>query len=308
MHSEIDEFVRSLYPPHLFAPKSSDAPPPRSRKPFITLTWAQSLDAKISGPRNAQVTLSGPASMQLTHRLRELNDSILVGVGTVLNDNPSLTARIPALVPLRAQPVPVILDPALKTPADAKLVHNARTRIGHPPVICTTRPEPEWHDKNPTLAAAAKGSGEARLVRVAKEPGSNRISLPALFNNLQHSDADPNPDPLLAESFGRSLMIEGGAAVLASFLSATTTPTTDSDSDSESAAAAAAARVVPLVDLVVITVAPVLIGPEGLSVPYPPGSSSSASGEDRRRLPRLVPIATKVLGNDTVFACKPVWD
>jgi riboflavin biosynthesis pyrimidine reductase len=131
----------------------------------------------------------------------------------------------------------------------------------------------------------------ARITR-AQTPtrtGSNRISLPALFNNLQHSDADPNPDPLLAESFGRSLMIEGGAAVLASFLSATTTPTTDSDSDSESAAAAAAARVVPLVDLVVITVAPVLIGPEGLSVPYPPGSSSSASGEVSTRGSRSSP-------------------
>lgn len=293
MDLEIDEFVRSLYPRHLFGPKSDTRPPP-ARKPFITLTWAQSLDAKISGPRNAQVTLSGPESMRLTHRLRELHDSILVGVGTVLNDNPSLTARIPTLVPLRSQPVPVILDSELRTPADAKLLTNARTRIGHPPVICTTCPESDWHDKNATLAA--EGS-DAKLVRVANEPGSNRISLPALFN-LQYADADP--ESLLAESFGRSLMIEGGAAVLASFLSATTTTTTDSDSESE---AAAVVRVMPLVDLVIVTVAPVLIGPEGLSVPYP-----SSSAREGRRLPRLVPIATKVLGNDTVFACKPVWD
>ncbi|KWU43672.1 dihydrofolate reductase [Rhodotorula sp. JG-1b] len=269
MDSEIDEFVRSLYPPHLFDPTSG--PPPPAGKPFITLTWAQSLDAKISGARNAQVTLSGPASMQLTHRLRELHDSILVGVGTVVNDDPSLTARIPALVPLRSQPVPVILDPGLTTPADAKLLINARTGTGHPPVICTTCPEPECETR----------------------PNSNRISLPALFNNLQHPDA--NPDSVLAESFGRSLMIEGGAAILASFLSATST-NSDADSESSAAAAATAARVVPLVDLVVVTVAPVLIGPEGLS------------DRRRRRLPRLVPIATKVLGNDTVFACKPVWD
>ena len=174
MDSEIDEFVRSLYPPHLFDPTSG--PPPPAGKPFITLTWAQSLDAKISGARNAQVTLSGPASMQLTHRLRELHDSILVGVGTVVNDDPSLTARIPALVPLRSQPVPVILDPGLTTPADAKLLINARTGIGHPPVICTTCPEPEWHDKNPRLAAV--NGAEAKLVRVAKEPGEH---LPAFL-------------------------------------------------------------------------------------------------------------------------------
>lgn len=287
MDLEIDEFVRSLYPRHLFGPKSDTRPPP-ARKPFITLTWAQSLDAKISGPRNAQVTLSGPESMRLTHRLRELHDSILVGVGTVLNDNPSLTARIPTLVPLRSQPVPVILDSELRTPADAKLLTNARTRIGHPPVICTTCPESDWHDKNATLAA--EGS-DAKLVRVANEPGeyqpflptgtghaqtptrtgSNRISLPALFN-LQYADADP--ESLLAESFGRSLMIEGGAAVLASFLSATTTTTTDSDSESE---AAAVVRVMPLVDLVIVTVAPVLIGPEGLSVPYPSSSAREVS-------------------------------
>lgn len=116
------------------------------------------------------------------------------------------------------------------------------------------------------------------VLKLQLRTDSNRISLPALFNNLQHPDADPNPDPLLAESFGRSLMIEGGAAVLASFLSATST-SSDADSGSSSAAAATAARIVPLVDLVVVTVAPVLIGPEGLSVPYPPGSSSSGSGE-----------------------------
>lgn len=191
MDFEIDEFVRSLYPPHLLdPPSSSDAPPPG--KPFITLTYAQSLDAKISGPRNAQVILSGNESMQLTHRLRELNDSILVGVGTVLNDDPALTARIPTLVPLRAQPVPVILDPGLRTPADAKLLRNARTRIGHPPVICTTCPESDWHHKNPTLAA------EAKLVQVAKEPGEQNTA--ALF---PHRD----PESVAQTSLSRQIRI-----------------------------------------------------------------------------------------------------
>ena len=113
------------------------------------------------------------------------------------------------------------------------------------------------------------------MLKLPTRTDSNRISLPALFNNLQHPDADP--DSVLAESFGRSLMIEGGAAVLASFLSATST-NSDAGSGSSAAAAATAARIVPLVDLVVVTVAPVLIGPEGLSVPYSPGSSSG-SGE-----------------------------
>lgn len=59
--AELTAFLESIYPPAFFAP------PPLSR-PFVTLTYAQSLDGKIAGPGGAQIRLSGAESMVLTHR------------------------------------------------------------------------------------------------------------------------------------------------------------------------------------------------------------------------------------------------
>ena len=67
-----------------------------SRRPVITLSFAQSLDGSITARRGEPTALSGPESTHLTHRLRLAHDAILVGVGTVLADDPLLTARIPA--------------------------------------------------------------------------------------------------------------------------------------------------------------------------------------------------------------------
>ncbi|GAA5866663.1 hypothetical protein JCM3774_001950 [Rhodotorula dairenensis] len=292
---DLEAFIRSIYPPHLFEPRSLASTP--RRKPFVTLTWAQSIDGKISGKDKAQVAISGTESLRFTHRLRELHDSILVGVGTVLNDDPSLTARVPSLLPLESQPNPVILDPFLKTPPDAKLLVNARKGTGRPPTILTTRSVGELDRYELTRQA---DDGRANVIPVETEQASDRISLRALLD----PDPDPNPNPkldppskreedrhrVLAETFGRSLMVEGGASVLASFLSPAPAPAPIAQATTTGGSAL-------LVDLVVITVAPVLIGPEGLSIPYCPGEN----------LPRLEPVATKVFGRETVFVCKPVW-
>lgn len=62
------------------------------KRPFITLTFAQSLDGKIA-KRNQQILISGKESMAMTHRLRTLHDGILVGIGTALVDDPQLNGR-----------------------------------------------------------------------------------------------------------------------------------------------------------------------------------------------------------------------
>lgn len=59
-------------------------------RPWVTLTFAQSQDNKIAGPQKQVLRLSGPASMQMTHKLRAAHDAILVGVGTMLADDPRL--------------------------------------------------------------------------------------------------------------------------------------------------------------------------------------------------------------------------
>lgn len=65
---------------------------PTPARPFLTLTFAQSLDAKIAGSGGQQLALSCSESMVMTHWLRSKHDAILVGVGTALNDNPQLNS------------------------------------------------------------------------------------------------------------------------------------------------------------------------------------------------------------------------
>lgn len=79
-------------------------------RPHVTLTWAQSLDSKIAGPGGKRVVLSGPESMLMTHQsvlpralsssltplsLRAIHDAILVGVHTLLLDDPRLQSILP---------------------------------------------------------------------------------------------------------------------------------------------------------------------------------------------------------------------
>src|SRR5258708_3330412 len=102
---------------------------PRER-PFVTLAYAQSVDGSISIARGLRSALSGPESLRYTHALRAGHHGILVGVGTVLADDPELRVR---LVEGR-DPQPVIVDSHLSTPLHAKLLAQA----GRRPWIGTT--------------------------------------------------------------------------------------------------------------------------------------------------------------------------
>ncbi|KAJ0388844.1 hypothetical protein ATCC90586_010655 [Pythium insidiosum] len=96
--------------------------------PMVTLTYAQSLDGSIAAQRGTPTLLSGPASMTMTHRLRTLHDGILVGIGTILADNPSLNTRLVD----GPSPQPVVLDSALRCPLDIKLFTLPTCR---PPIL-----------------------------------------------------------------------------------------------------------------------------------------------------------------------------
>ena len=84
-------------------------------RPFVTLSYAQSLDGCIAAKRGQPLALSGPQSLTLTHQLRSAHDAIMVGIGTLLADNPRLTVR---LVEGR-DPQPVVLDSRLRFPSEA---------------------------------------------------------------------------------------------------------------------------------------------------------------------------------------------
>jgi riboflavin biosynthesis pyrimidine reductase len=67
--------------------------PPLNRRPFITLSFAQTLDGSIAPAEAGRLNISSESSLALTHRLRSMHDCILVGAGTVRVDNPRLNVR-----------------------------------------------------------------------------------------------------------------------------------------------------------------------------------------------------------------------
>ncbi len=96
-------------------------------RPFIHVNCAMSADGKIAGSDRKQVRISSPEDKERVKRLRRQYDSILVGVGTVLADNPHLTIKG---ADFDENPVRIVIDPHGKTPQDADVVDDrARTVI-----------------------------------------------------------------------------------------------------------------------------------------------------------------------------------
>lgn len=91
-------------------------------RPWVILKWAQSLDGKIATRTGDSKWISDVWCRRHAHRVRSRMDAIIVGVETVLQDDPSLTARVPFP---RRRPRRVVLDRELRTPIDAKLVRTA---------------------------------------------------------------------------------------------------------------------------------------------------------------------------------------
>jgi 3,4-dihydroxy 2-butanone 4-phosphate synthase/GTP cyclohydrolase II len=163
-------------------------------RPFVTLAYAQSVDGSIALEQGRPFQLSGPEALRLTHALRAAHDGILVGIGTVLADDPQLTVR---LVEGRS-PRPVVLDSRLRTPEGARLL-SAHANDGRPPWIATTNGVDHGH----------RSRLEARGARVLKVKGQANgwVDLPSLMRQM-------------AEQGVAHLMVEGGAKIITSFLRA----------------------------------------------------------------------------------------
>ncbi len=99
----------------------------------MTLKLAVSADGML-GRRGEEVSITGLEARAEVHRLRAEADAILVGIGTVLSDDPELTVRIPGLE--KRSPVRIVLDRQLQLPMDSKLVRTARDV----PVIAVAAP------------------------------------------------------------------------------------------------------------------------------------------------------------------------
>jgi len=105
------------------------------KMPFVTLKFACTLDGKIATVAGQSQWISCEESRKFVHELRDRSDAILVGIGTVSADNPSLTARID----FGKNPVRVVADSLAQTPLDSKLLHDGLAET----VIAVTKNAPQ---------------------------------------------------------------------------------------------------------------------------------------------------------------------
>jgi 3,4-dihydroxy 2-butanone 4-phosphate synthase/GTP cyclohydrolase II len=156
--------------------------------PFVTLSYSQSLDGSIAVSRNGPSSLSCRKSLEMTHRVRSLHDALLVGINTILSDDPQLNVRYCD----GQDPQPVVLDSTLRFPNEARLLRD----LGRRPIIITT--EAARADRVQRLQEVG-----ARVFAVPQDEG--RVDLAAALRLLRSLDIT-------------SVMVEGGAAVISGML------------------------------------------------------------------------------------------
>jgi diaminohydroxyphosphoribosylaminopyrimidine deaminase/5-amino-6-(5-phosphoribosylamino)uracil reductase len=158
--------------------------------PLVTVKFAQTLDGRIATAGGSARWISSEESRRLAHRLRAINDAVLVGAGTVLADDPELTVR---LVRGRS-PVRIVLDSGLRVPLESRVLleqEKART------IIATT----------PKADPAKVEELEQKGIEVMKVPANQagEVDIPSLL-------------PLLGKRGIASLLVEGGSSIITSFL------------------------------------------------------------------------------------------
>ncbi|RAZ31691.1 bifunctional diaminohydroxyphosphoribosylaminopyrimidine deaminase/5-amino-6-(5-phosphoribosylamino)uracil reductase RibD [Microbacterium sp. SMR1] len=108
----------------------------RLGRPHVTVKWAQSLDGRAAAPDGTSQWITGPAARADVHRRRSEADAIVVGTGTLLSDDPALTARRPDCTLYERQPMPVVLgqravpDDALVRRHPLPLLHRDGENLG----------------------------------------------------------------------------------------------------------------------------------------------------------------------------------
>lgn len=165
----------------------------RDGRPQVLLKLAVSADGMAGLPGRKPAAITGEAARGRVHQMRAEADAILVGIGTVMSDDPHLTCRLPGM--LEQSPVRVILDAKLRIPLATSLIGTARET-------------PTWVFTAPETSAMAEDILKAKGVEVFRVEGKNgRLDLAAVLK-------------MLAGRGVTRLMVEGGPTVAAAFLKA----------------------------------------------------------------------------------------
>ncbi|KAF9741186.1 hypothetical protein PMIN06_010980 [Paraphaeosphaeria minitans] len=239
--------------------------------PHVTLTYATSLDANLALSPGVQTALSGSQSKAMTHFLRSKHDAILIGAGTAIADNPSLNCRIEGVggyggQGLEGQPRPVVLDPKgrWKVNAESKVVKLAKEGKGLGPWVIGAQDTPIEEGKYKALT----------------EAGGLYITLPA--DPSGHFDW-ANILNILGTKGIISVMVEGGGSVINDLLSP---------------------RYIGLMDSVIVTIAPVWLGKNGVQVC--PDERKNEGGV-KMSVGKLKDVRWLPLGEDVVLCGRPGW-
>jgi len=163
-------------------------------RPYVHVNVAMSADGKLSTRERRQVKISGSSDFTRVDMIKAESDAIMVGIGTVLADDPSLTVKSPALVAERLEngkdenPVRIVVDSRARTPIDAAILHKGK---GERIIACSLQADTE---KKEALSQYA-------TVIVA---GEREVDLPLLLS-------------ILHERGIRTLMVEGGGTLIWGF-------------------------------------------------------------------------------------------
>jgi diaminohydroxyphosphoribosylaminopyrimidine deaminase/5-amino-6-(5-phosphoribosylamino)uracil reductase len=166
------------------------------KRPYTVLKLAATLDGRIATHTGQSQWITGERARREVHRLRSRVDAIVVGVGTVVQDDPRLTVRTNGKLPAK-QPVRVVLDPALRTPPGSRCLAGGA-------LIAT--------------AAASRGGSRLRVARARRlqAAGAELVELAQANGSLDLGELSAE----LARREVTQLLVEGGGETAWHFLSA----------------------------------------------------------------------------------------
>ena len=226
-----------------------------AKRPFVTITYAQSLDGKIAlvtrNGKSSNFVISGKDSLVLTHALRSEHDGILIGSGTMKSDNPRLNNRLWNPHEMK-QPRPIVIDSRMSTLRDCD---NCRAENL---IVCCDIQTAEEVRRGITHTREDWTIVGCRRTQYSDERRGDEYSTLDLNDVLEK----------LYDLGIKRIMVEGGAAVLSSFIAS------------------------KLADTFIVTISPKIIGKEGVS------TFDSLSYENGRKLSR---VKSLMLGCDCIL-------
>ena len=228
----------------------------RGRPCFYLLSELRPEEVQVvRGADGERFRLSSADALSFMHQLRASHDAILIGIGTLLSDDPAPTAQLME----GTRPRPVVLDTQLRFPLTAGLLDSE----GLPPIIATNE------RSSPTRQEALEEAGAEVLRLPCDEDGG--LALSALLDEL-------------GERGLRSVMVEGGASVITSFMRSR------------------------LVDHIAITMTPRFVGGMQALEGEPIGAALDEASDDMDAYPRLTNLDYQRVGNDLILRGDPDWE